>query len=463
MERQPNARLADVVDQAGVSHLGLASRIGQVAKEWRVPVRPSHTQIARWIEGQKPRGITAALIAEALSRKLGRRVTLADIGLEGSTVSPEIGLNFSDVPADLVDTLAQLVNADAQRREFLRSTVDVGALTQAAFGWLLSSPARPPDGSAGRRVGMSDVEAIRSTTAMFADLDNRFGGAHARSAALQYLLDQIVPLLNGTYASAVGRSLFSAVAEFCLSVAWMAYDSGWHGLARRYFLQALSLAHHADDRMLGASVLSAMSHQATYLGEYREALHLARAAQQDLKGRAPALLRAQFAAMEARAAANLPDGAGECLKALDTAARAFSEHRPGEEPEWIAYFDESELADEHAHCFRDMGDARESYRQATHCLSVAEASPAAGGYARSRIFSRIVLATSLVDQGDVEQACNIAVRILPRIQETASIRCTTYLRDLHNRMRSHSDHPSVIDFTEQARPVLRGHQLRAAS
>ncbi|GAA2086025.1 hypothetical protein GCM10009780_26270 [Actinomadura alba] len=55
--------------------------------------------------------------------------------------------------------------------------------------------------------------------------------------------------------------------------------------------------------MLGASTLSAMCHQANYLGEHREALHLARAAQQGLKGHTPELLEAQFAAMEARAAA----------------------------------------------------------------------------------------------------------------------------------------------------------------
>lgn len=469
MERQPNHRLAAVIDEADVSHLALARRICEVAKEWRVAPRPAHTQVARWIAGQQPRGITPALIAEALSRKLRRRVAVADIGMAGAATSPETGLAFAQTPDALVHNLSELMTADLERREFLRSKTPATVLTNPAFEWLLASRPPEPSGTGRRRVGGSDIEAVRCTANMFADLDNRFGGAHARTAAVQYLSDQAIPLLNGSYSSAVGQALFSTVAEFALLVAWMAYDSGWHGLGRRYFLQALALAHHADDRKLGASTLSAMSHQANYLGEHQEAKHLARAAQQGLKGHAPALLSAQFAAMEARAAAMEArlatargsadsSAASDCRTALKTAEAAFSRHRPGEEPYWISYFDESELADEFAHCFRDLGEPRESYRFAEQCLAAARIA-GIEEYPRSRTFSRIVLATSLLEQGELTEAVRVATATLPHIKETASVRCTTYLRDLHTRMRPYRDHPSVLEFTERARTLLQGRHL----
>ncbi|MBO2447108.1 transcriptional regulator [Actinomadura barringtoniae] len=459
MERQLNTRLAAVIDEADVSHLGLASRICEVAKEWRVAPRPAHTQIARWVEGQKPRGITPALIAEALSRKLGRRVTLAEIGMEGATTSPEAGLIFADVPSELIENLNELMNADLRRAEFLRGKVTASALNGPAFEWLLASPVEPPEAAGRRRIGASDVEAIRSTASMFADLDNRFGGAHARTAAVQYLSSQAIPLLNGTYSGPIGRALFSAVAEFSLSVAWMAYDSGWHGLGRRYSLQALALAHQAGDRLLGASTLSALSHQANYLGEHKDAVNLARAAQHGVKGHAPALLEAQFAAMEARAAAALGNSRSDCLNALMTAEDSFNRHREGSEPAWISYFDEAELADEFAHCFRDLGRPEESHRYANACLAAGRADDGSDEYPRSRTFSRIVLATSYLEQGELEEACSVATAVLPRVEETASVRCTAYLRDFHRRTRPHRDHAVVVEFTEQARPLLEGRHL----
>ena len=64
----------------------------------------------------------------------------------------------------------------------------------------------------------------------------------------------------------------------------MAYDSTpASALAQGYFVQALALAQAGGDRLLGAGILDAMSHQATFAGRYTEAATLARAAR---KGRA---------------------------------------------------------------------------------------------------------------------------------------------------------------------------------
>jgi hypothetical protein len=97
-------------------------------------------------------------------------------------------------------------------------------------------------------------------------------------------------LLRGQYTSDVGREIFSAIAESTLLAAWMSYDSSpSSALAQRYFVQALALAQAGNDRLLGASILDGMTHQATYTGRFSEAANLARAALTGTRGLATAL------------------------------------------------------------------------------------------------------------------------------------------------------------------------------
>ena len=119
---------------------------------------------------------------------------------------------------------------------------------------------------------MSDVERFRATVDMFTKLDDRYGGGHARQALIQYLCTDADRMLNGRYSEAIGRELFTAVGEATRLAAWMSYDSApASALAQGYFVQALALAQAGNDRLLGASILDAMSHQATFQGRFTEA------------------------------------------------------------------------------------------------------------------------------------------------------------------------------------------------
>ena len=187
---------------------------------------------------------------------------------------------------------------------------------------------------------MSDVERFRATVDMFAQLDDRFGGGHARGALIHYLSTDAERLLRGRYTDNTGRALFSAVAEATLLAAWMSYDSmPGSALAQQYFIQALSLAQAGGDRLLGASVLDAMSHQATYLGRFGEAASLARAANTGTQGIATPTLTSHFHTMEARALARMGDAKG-CDRALAEAVREFERRRPDNDPAWFQYFNE---------------------------------------------------------------------------------------------------------------------------
>jgi hypothetical protein len=214
----------------------------------------------------------------------------------------------------------------ADQNVLMRGRIDAGAWKDASLRWLVD-PVSPPEADlpGGVRVGMGDVERFRVTVEAFGQLDDRFGGGHGRQALIQYLSSDGGRLLRGRFAEAVGSALFSSVAEATLLAAWMSYDSAPRSaLAQRYFIQALALAQAGGDRLLGASILDAMSHQATFTGRFGEAASLARAARTGTAGIATPTLTAHFLTMEARALARLGDARG-CDRALAAAARA----RPG--------------------------------------------------------------------------------------------------------------------------------------
>jgi hypothetical protein len=142
---------------------------------------------------------------------------------------------------------------------------------------------------------------VRSTTEMFDRLDGRHGGGHARRALIEFLRTDLAALLRGSFSGDVGCELFKVASQSTLLGAWMSYDAGLHGLAQRNFVQALKLAEEAGDRLLAAGVLDAMSHQANFLGNHREAANLARAARMGTASVGSAYSAAHFYAIEARA------------------------------------------------------------------------------------------------------------------------------------------------------------------
>jgi hypothetical protein len=326
-----------------------------------------------------------------------------------------------------------------------RGRPDPRAWNDAPLRWLVDAGHSPAEPSArGIRIGISDVERFRATVAMFEQLDDRFGGGHARQALIQYLSTDADRMLNGKYDDATGRALYSAVGEATLLAAWMTYDSApASALAQGYFVNALALAQAGNDRMLGASILDAMSHQATYTGRYSDAANLARAALTGARGIAPPTLTGHFHMMEARALARLQD-AKACGHALAEGTREFERGNPDDAPPWMRYFNESELSAEFGHCMRDLGRPSDAAQHATASLAVD------GGFARSDFFVTLVLADAHLAAGDLEEACKTSLHALHSGEQIRSARCVGYLREFMNHLPA-SDSRTLADFREQAR------------
>jgi hypothetical protein len=260
----------------------------------------------------------------------------------------------------------------------------------------------------------------------------------------------------------VRRELFSAAAEVAQQLGWSAYDAGRHGAAQRYFAHGLRLAGEAADPVLGARLLSNLSHQANYLGHYRDALHLARAAQSAAAGRATPTVTAMFLAMEARALASLGDGAG-CAATLHRAERQFGQRAPADDPQWIYYFDELELAGEKAHCARDLGQAKWAREFAAGALDPVTTP------ARTAAFISLVDAAAALRGGDLDEALTLASGSVELAGPLQSARYLRYVSDFHAALRTggHTRHPQVGPFTSlvsaaypslslEGTPVARG-------
>jgi tetratricopeptide (TPR) repeat protein len=450
--RGRNDRLERLISDAGLSRKSFARAVrDQAALAGEAFTRCDHTDVSRWINGMTPRGRKPLLIAATLSKKLGRRIELADIGMAAAAVQLSPGLAL-DYPAALLEEsagIASLWHADLDNAApVTRSQIDPGAWTGASFHWLVSSDVQQGSPAPlGARVGISDVERFRETVNLFVSLDNRFGGGHARQSLIQYLASDGKRLLRGRFSETVGVALFPALAEATLLAAWMTYDSmPASGLAQRYFIQALAMAQAGGDRLLGASILDAMSHQATCVGRFKDAADLAHAAQTGSREVATLTLRSHFFAMEARALARLGD-ARACDMALAKSVDAFDKRNCEDDPDWIKYFDEAELAAELGHCFRDLGRHADASQYASQCVTAIDQV----AFSRSDYFATMVLADTYLESGDVEQACRVALNALRLGEQLRSARCVDYLREFSSRLASIKTASSTADFCEQAR------------
>lgn len=450
MSREPNAQLIAVMNEARISNKGLAKRMTDEAGRRGVELGTTHVSVQRWRNGSSIRPQTAAIMADVLSAKLGRRITPGDLGFFGdvkATAPQPVGY-----PSTVPDVLSMLDGLAQERTDTPASdrlTVAESDLSSAVLSWMISRPdGIQADRPAHQRVGMRDVRAIRDAADMFMQLDFKYGGGHGHKALRHYFRHEVLPLLDASYSQKVGTALFGAASEVSQLLAWTAYDTGNHRLAHRYLTSTLRLSQVIDDRMFGARILGNLSHQANYLGNHTQAIQLARAAVEGAKGRATPRAMANYSAMEARALSNAGDdmAAG---RAMREAERHFERADTAEDPPWLSYFDEAELMGELCHCFRDLKMRREAVEQAQRAVDSTDPK-----YARTLGFCRMVLAQSQLLNGELEAAVQTASLAVDGGDTLQSNRFQRYVTDFQTEVSGHAGNPVVAAFNDQVRDAL---------
>ncbi len=440
--KQPNRELDDLLDQCGVSRAGLARRVVDRGHAIGLELAYDHRSVGRWLAGERPNSPAPELIAAVMSEMLGRRVCPEDCGMPGAADPVDIGLEFALSLTEATASVTTLWRSDVERRRFLLgASYAVAVYPAASMRWLTLPGPEHPVSAGNRRVGQSDVDALRTMAAAFRDLDNKVGGGRVRSTIVQYLHSSVSPLLRGQYAEPVGRQLFAVTAELTKLAGWAAYDQEEHGVAQRYLIQALRLARAAGDPGLGAEILAAMSHQATYVGRPGDAVDLAHAAQISARSAGLAALESECHMVEAHGHAARRDDAS-CAVSLNAAERTFSRAESSDRPEWLAYFDAAYMSAKVAHCFRDLGDDVRTARFAEQSLDMSE------GYPRGRAFNLSLLAAARAAE-DPREALRIGREAVDLATGLSSRRSYAYLRDLRRRLAPYDAMPDIADFRQQ--------------
>ncbi|MGW1055067.1 sporulation protein [Streptomyces sp. NPDC002521] len=450
MSRESNAQLIAVMAEAKVSNKGLAKRMKDLGAQRGLDLRTTHIAVGRWRDGFGIRPEAAAIMADVLSEKLGRRITPGDLGFFDHTKStaPE-PIGYPSTVPDALSMLDGLTHehADAPASDLL--IVADADLSSAVLSWMIARPdGIQADRPAHRRVGMRDVRAIREAAGLFMQLDFKYGGGHGHKALRHYFREDVLPLLDASYSEKVGTALFGAAAEISQLLAWTAYDVGNHRLAHRYLTSTLRLSQVIDDRMFGARILGNLSHQANYLGNHAQAIQLARAAVEGAKSRATPRAMANYSAMEARALSNSGDGIA-AARAMTEAEHHFERADTGDDPAWLSYFDEAELMGELCHCFRDLKMRREAVDQAQRAVDSTDPK-----YARTLGFCRMVLAQSQLLNGELEAAVTIASLAVDGGDSLQSTRFQRYVTDFQTEVSVHAANPAVAAFNEKVHDAL---------
>lgn len=450
MSREPNAQLTTVMAEAKVSNKGLAKRMRDAATQRGTNLGTTHVSVQRWRDGAGIQPQTAAIMADVLSTKLGRRITPGDLGFfDHSRPSKPEPVSYPGTVPDVLTMLDGLAQERAENPTPAELIVPDADLSSTILSWMIARPdGVQADRTGHQRVGMRDVRAIRDAASTFMQLDFKYGGGHGHRALRHYFRHEVLPLLNASYSEKVGTALFSAAAEVSQLLAWTAYDTGNHRLSHRYLTSTLRLSQVIDDRMFGARILGNLSHQANYLGNHAQAIQLGRAAVEGAKGQATPRAMANYSAMEARALANAGDpiGAGH---AMNEAERHFERADTADDPEWLAYFDSAELMGELCHCFRDLKMRRESVEHAQRAVDDTDPK-----YARTLGFCRMVLAQSQLLNGELEAAVSTAGLAVEAGDTLQSARFQRYVTDFQTEVNAYGASPAVTAFNEQVHEAL---------
>ncbi|WP_434593215.1 hypothetical protein [Streptomyces sp. A5-4] len=259
--------------------------------------------------------------------------------------------------------------------------------------------------ASGQMVGESDIDTVRTMLKAFTAIDERQGGRHGRSAVVQYLRSDVADLTRGRFAKeSVHAEALTAAAALTFLSGWKAYDAGEHGLAQRYYLQALGLTREADNPLHEAWVLRIMAHNGMDIHQPEHTIDLADAALDLAKNRAEPGLLSMFVICRARALA----GAGRGAEAVAEVRRAQDLAIRGEHdvlPYWLTLFGSprAAVASHSAKTFRSLRD---------HPNAEKQYATAGRGYSSDNGTLSRITALSLSSQGKeqaaqgyLEQAC----------------------------------------------------------
>ena len=480
MAKEANTRLADLFGLTGWSKGELARMVNRQAAAMGHPQLSTDTsRVRRWIEtGETPRDPVPKVLATLFTERLGRVVTIEDLGFDRHRrTGRETACDLPWPPERTAAVLTEFTGMDLMLNR--RGLVGAGAalatgsaLSGALYDWLHSDPTLTADAPvvdnplrtvsaapAGAElyeatpVGVEEIEALEHSVSVFRAWDAQRGGGLQRKAVVGQL-NEVGGMLAYRHPAHLQRRLWGVAANLAALAGWMSHDVGLEPTAQKYFLIAVHAARQGGDRPRAGEALSRAARQMIHLGRPDEALSLVRLA---VSGSGPEALprtRAMLRTVEAWAQASM--GRGQAMRrTLGEAEDLFvSDKADTAPPEWMQNFDEADLHGMQALAYRTLAEHDPS---AARCAQY-HAQRALGlrrpGFDRSKIFDYLSMASACLIGDDPEQADGYARLALLSIGQTSSHRTWDRLREMYRLTGRYTDDGTIRDLREEIRAAL---------
>ncbi|MEI5031943.1 hypothetical protein N7925_35020 [Streptomyces sp. CA-278952] len=494
MTGEPNTRLSDLFGLAGWSKGELARMVNRQAAAMGHPQLATDTsRVRRWIDmGESPRDPVPEVLAALFTERLGRVVTIEDLGFgrrgrvgkrrdSGTEHHPD---QLPWAPERTAAVLTEFTGMDLMlnRRGLVVGAGAGAALTAGSTiagpmrDWLNSAPASAADAPRANDplhadpagfdryeaapVGSEEIEALEHSVEVFRAWDASRGGGLQRKAVVGQL-NEVGGMLAYRHPDHLQRRLWGVAANLAVLAGWMSHDVGLEPTAQKYFVIAAHAAREGGDRPRAGEALSRAARQMVHLGRPDDALDLMKLAKSGSGDETLPRTQAMLRTIEAWAQASM--GRGQAMRrTLGEAEELFTSDKSDvPPPSWMQMFDEADMHGMQALAFRtlaehDRGAAAIAQRHAKQALELRDKDRR-----RSKIFDYISLASACFIANDPEQADRYARLALVSMGETSSHRTWDRLREMYRLTGQFAGYAGIQDLREEIELSMPPSQKKA--
>ncbi|QLE71883.1 tetratricopeptide repeat protein [Streptomyces rectiverticillatus] len=435
-----NEGLARLLGESRWTYRQFAMAVNRLGTETGSPVKYDESSVHHWLSGTLPRKAVRPLVLEALARKLRRPVTHAEAGFP----APE---PKAAAPTSTVEGLVDLgrLDMDPSRRGVLGAGLFSVALTIPGWQDVVGRAEAVQSGRAAR-IGQAEVDMVVAMTERISELDDQFGGRHARPMAATFMVNTVAAYLRADATPEVRKGMLSAAADLSYLTGWMAVDEGYHGLAQSYYTRALELAGAAHDYLTYCTTLRGMSVQAVDLGHAGPAMQLADAAAAASPQAGPRM-RAFLAGQQAHSAALAGDHRN-ALRYLDEAEVAMEKAEAREKA--FGSYGPSSLLYHVSQVRYGLGDIRGSIVSMEDSQKLRR-----GDHRRSRVRFRSLTAERQLEVGHLEAACASWHLVLDDYPLVHSAACDDRVDKMRGLIRPHLKNAKARELYDRAMTIKR--------
>jgi tetratricopeptide (TPR) repeat protein len=435
-QKYPN-RLRQVIKQSGFT-------IEYIAAETEIPLRTLFDYCAGRVPIPKDR-------LEILAQTLGYPVDYLVPMYSG--INNRRALQFDETEQDHTWMVTGVTNyVDTLRRKFLQQLLN----TNSALFFLSRDHLLNTD--AWERLSLALNNPYHTDEATFVHLEavtttywELYRSAIAKVDLLSSVLGHlftVTQLLRSSQSLAAQNRLCGIASNTAQILGEIYFDMNELERAKTYYQLAMETAQEIDNHALKATALGREGFLQIYNHEYEKALPILREAFSLAENTATGKTKSWLAMMEAEALSNLRK-TKDCLSMLEKTEQVFDQDRSstGEDKNWTG-FSHATMSGYKGICYVRLQLPEEAQPMLYQSL---EALPI--GPTRRKALTLTDLATTYVQQRELEEACKIATQALVCAAQTKSTRALTKLLEFQQDLREWRNVACVKNFNNHLKLV----------